>query len=377
MRFRSLLLALSLVLWLGSALSAQQPDASYRIRPGDELELSIYSLPQPMEQKYTVRADGAFYHPLLGGVPAAGRTVDDVRADVARRLKKRLRNPSFELGILTYAKSEVAVLGEVKNQGRYAIAPGANVLDVLALAGGLTEKADPQGALIQRKNTNIEVDLSPPGGATSPLALANGDILYVYAGNRISIAGEVQKPGIYAVSRRSTNPLADAMKACGGPKATAAVHRAQLHRPSLAEPLIISVLPDSAGNYSEGALSLQDGDAIVIPEKQAMVLGNITKQGPIPLQGGETLLDVLTSSGLNADAELSHVVVLRAEGIKSGQPKQEEYDVREAFSPDKPGTGANVPIGDGDVVFVPQKGKGLLDNFGLLNLLFLVGSYLR
>lgn len=374
---RSHFLLLWLILGLSAGLLAQQPDANYRIRPGDELELSIFSLPQPIEQKYTVRADGAFYHPLLGAVPAAGRTVDDVRADVARILKKRLRNPRFELGILSYAKSEIAVLGEVKNQGRYSIAPGATVLDVLAMAGGLTDKADPQGALIQRKNTNIEVDLSPPEGQGAPLALAGGDILYVYAGNRISIAGEVQKPGIYAVSRRSSNPLADAMKACGGPKSTAAVNRAQLHRPSLGQPLTISVVPDASGNFSEDARHLQDGDAIVIPERQAMVLGNITKQGPIPLHGGETLLDVLTSGGVNPDSELSHVVVLRAEGIKSGQPKQEEYDVAQAFSPDKAASIASVAIHDGDVVFVPQKGKGLLDNFGLLNLLFLVGSYLR
>ncbi|GMU52108.1 MAG: hypothetical protein AMXMBFR33_12540 [Candidatus Xenobia bacterium] len=374
LRSRTTLFWLALTM-LAQLVAAQELDQStYRIRPGDEIEISIFSLPQ-QERKYTVRADGMLYHPLMGALPVAGKTLDDIRAEIRRRLTKRINNPSFEVGLLTYAKSEVAVLGEVRSQGRYPIERGATVLDVLALAGGLSEKADPHNALLQRRDKNVIVDLGPPSGTAQPIPILPGDILYVYAGNRISVAGEVQKPGIYAVSRTSQNPVADAIKAAGGVKSTAAVHRVKLQRATLPEPLVIRVVPDAQGGMQSEALSLQDGDTLVVPERQAMVLGEISKQGPIPLQGGEKLLDVLTASGVAREADLGQIIVVRAEDVQAGQNKHETYDVTEALTSGNPSdAAASVKINDGDVVFVPQRGKGIFDSMGLFNLLFLVRS---
>ena len=336
-------------------------DPRYRIQPGDELEFNVFSLPAT-EKKFIVRVDGGFYHPVIGEVKAAGLTLKELQANVSKRLSKELKNPTFELGLTNYAKSEVSVLGEVKNQGKFQILPGATVLDVLAQAGGLGEKADPESATLVRAGHNINIDLHPPTGSNQTLLRAEpGDILYVHAGNRISVAGEVQKPGVYAVSHHSTNPLVDALKEAGGAKSTGAVHRVKLIRPSLAEPLVLDGAPPEGANVTVTALL--DGDTLVVPVRQAIVLGTVSKQGPIPLEGGEGLIDVVSQGGLSTDSDLGHVVVVRSMDVKTGAGKREIYDIKDYFhqkkgKDGKPVASPKIDIADGDVVFVPAATKG-------------------
>ena len=347
-------------------------ERSYKLQVGDELELSFFALPA-LEKKCVIRADGRFCHSALGEVRARGLTLAQLQREIQRRARTELKNPSFHLGLLSYGKSEIAVLGEVGHQGKFPILPGASVLDVVAQAGGLNDKADPESASLLRGGKSIDIDLRPPSGdKIASMKLETGDILYIHAGNRISVAGEVQKPGIYAISRKSTNPVADALKAAGGAKSSSALQRVRLLRPTVAGPIIISAMPNKDGQMSKEAQTLQDGDTLVIPERQAVVLGASGKQGAVALHGGETLFDVVSANGVGEKAELNRVIVVRAEDVRAGRGKREEYNLQSFFKDRKDTT--PVPIYDGDLVYIPSRGdsKSLLDSSnGLLQMLFL------
>lgn len=350
--------------------SGKVTPANYRLQPGDELDLHIFSLPS-QDRNVEVRADGGFYHAVLGEVQAAGKTLAELRVEIGRRLARQLRNPTFQLGLKTYAKSEVSVLGEVKNQGKFSFYYGATVLDVLAQAGGLSEKADPEYATLLRSGRTIELDLKPPGpGASTPLPLQPEDIIYVHPGLRISVAGEVQKPAVYAISRRALSPIGEALKAAAGTKPTAALGRVKIIRPSEPAPLVIDL------DTAQGT-PLKDGDAVFVPERQALVLGATNKPGPVALANDQApLLDVLAGGGVTPDSDLSRVVVVRAAELRAKEPKREEYNLQE-FVEDGKGQPA-VFIRDGDLVYVPSvsKNPGLFDNpFNLLNIIFLARSF--
>jgi polysaccharide export outer membrane protein len=337
-------------------------DITYKIQAGDELELNVFSLPA-VDKKYVVRVDGGFYHPVIGEVKASGLTLKQLHAVLFKRLSRELKNPTFQLGLTSYAKREVSVLGEVRTQGKFSILPGATVLDVLALAGGLGDKADPESATLVRAGKNINIDLHPPSGSEQSALLAQpGDILYVHAGNRISVAGEVQKPGVYAVSRNSRDAVVAALKEAGGAKSTGAIHRVKLIRPTLSEPIILDGAPEVAANTTAPDQVLLDGDTLVVPVRQAILLGTVAKQGPVPLEGGEGLIDVVSQGGLSTDSDLAHVMVVRSRDVKSGDGKREVYNIRDYFKQKLDKNGKPVPspkidIQDGDVVYVGSSKK--------------------
>lgn len=350
--------------------SGRVTPANYRLQPGDELDLHIFALPS-QDRNVEIRADGGFYHAVIGEVQAAGHTLGDLRVEVARRLAKQLRNPAFQMGLKSYAKSEVAVLGEVKNQGKFSFYYGATVMDVLAQAGGLSEKADPEYATLLRNGRTQEITLKPPGpGSPAPLPMQPEDIIYVHPGLRISVAGEVQKPNVYAISSRAASPIGEALKAAAGSKPTAALGRLKIIRPSEPSPLVVDL------NNAQ-ATPLKDGDTVFVPERQALVLGATSKPGPVPLANEQApLLDVLAAGGVGQDSDLSQVVVVRAEQLRSKDPKREQYNIQD-FVMDGQAQPA-VFIGDGDLVYVPSvsKSAGLFDNpFNLLNIIFLARQF--
>ena len=356
----------------GPYLNPGSVDAkTHIIKSGDVLEIDIYSIPE-LVRSYQVRADGRFFHPVAGEVQASGLTVDKVEANLKRVFTKQLRYPAFKLGIQAMADKQASALGEVRAQGKFSIAAGTTLLDFLAQVGGLTPKADPEGAVIMRGGKQIPVDLSKDKkDEAAKIIMQSGDILYVNPGRRIGVSGEVYEKGIYAVSSRSTKPLEDAIKLAGGAKETAALNRVLLVRPSLSKPITLDLL---SKDPAKPLPALEDGDTLLIPARRALILGASDKQGQLPLTGSETLLDVVSQTGATR-GQLDHVVVIRAADVAAGVEKKEEYNLQEALREGK--MQAPVMIYDGDLVYVPPKPEGggvggaLQQVMPLMNLIYL------
>ncbi len=323
------------------------------LRVDDVLEFHVYALPE-VPKEFKIRVDGRFFHPVIGDIQAAGRTIDDLRAEVAKRLAKELRNPTFRIGVKEYATAEVSVLGEVTQQGNFQVKNGSTMLDVLAQAGGLGEKADRDEATVMRNGERITVSLHPEA---PPFVMQPGDILFVNTGLRITVSGEVNAPGVYAISRTAENPVGEALKRAGGAKHTSALNRVKLFRPTLPEPKIVQAVPIAGTEFV--AETLQDGDSLFIPPRQAVVVGAAGK--PVPLAGGETLLEVVSQAGVGENARLDEVALVRYEDMKSGNTeKREVYNVKKMLKGEKDEDTPEEPvhIHDGDLIYIPTKDKG-------------------
>jgi len=321
------------------------------IRPGDQLVFHIASLPD-VPSSYSVRVDGHFYHPLIGEVQASGKTLGDLRTELKQKLSKELRNPYFRLGLIQVAQHSVAVLGEANGQGTFQVGVGASILDVIAKAGGLSPKADSDRAVLIRGEEKIDVSLSPQdgGGLTK---VRSGDILYILPGSPVSVIGEVTVPGMYAVSRVNGDPR-KAILAAGGAKEEAALTRVRLIRATQPEPIILDLTPGSKETLPEAAQQLEEGDILVVPARQAVILGAVASPGPVPLRGDETLMDILPAR-VGEGSDVRHILVVRAENVKKDRDEREEYDLEEYFKKGK--ADIVVPIYDGDLVYVPAKDR--------------------
>ncbi len=360
--------------WACTTLGWAQPSldgpADRILQPGDQLEINIFTLPE-VEKKYQIRADGTFFHPFAGEVAASGKTLAQLEGLLRQRFTKELKKPAFRIGVTTMAETDCAVLGEVRNQGKFKIAPGSSVMDLLAQAGGVTEKADLDGAVILRAGKSLPIDLGPKGQAElSRLAVQKGDIVYVNRGKRVGVSGEVQSKGIYVVSSKSINPVEEAVKAAGGATEAGALNRVQIIRPSLSQPIEVNLLDPAVASK----IPLEDGDTVMLPARRVVVLGAVTKPGALNLVGKESLVDVVSTAGLSK-AKLDAVVVIRSKDVLAGSDKKEIYNLDSSF---KEGNAmVTVPVQDGDVVYVPtlEEGAGLMSSAsGLMTILYMARS---
>jgi polysaccharide export outer membrane protein len=146
-RVRAVLLAIAAVSVL-PALSglAQQPPVAdacplnFVIGPGDVLDIAVWDNAE-LTRTVPVRPDGKISLPLLNDITAAGLTPMELRETLTKALAEYIPRTTVSVLVREIHSFKVAVIGEVKTAGRYELHERATVLDVLAMAGGLTEYA--------------------------------------------------------------------------------------------------------------------------------------------------------------------------------------------------------------------------------------------
>jgi polysaccharide export outer membrane protein len=135
----------------GEQPEARRPaDSQYVIGPEDVLDIAVWNN-IPLSRTVPVRPDGKISLPLLNDVQAAGLTPMQLRDNIAKALATYISAPEVSVIVREVHSFKVAVIGEVKTPGRYELRSAATVLDVLALAGGLSEYAERGRIVILRR----------------------------------------------------------------------------------------------------------------------------------------------------------------------------------------------------------------------------------
>ncbi|MDE8650476.1 polysaccharide biosynthesis/export family protein [Novosphingobium album (ex Liu et al. 2023)] len=119
-----------------------QAMAQLRLKPYDTVIVRVYQEPQLGVENGTIDAAGNLVVPILGEVPAAGRSPYELSQDIAGRLGANLlRHPNVTVERTGGLLDRVTVTGAVKNPGVYTVKGPATLVDVLALAEGTTNVA--------------------------------------------------------------------------------------------------------------------------------------------------------------------------------------------------------------------------------------------
>ncbi len=125
-------------------------EQGYLLSPEDILEISVWR-EESLTKQVVVRPDGAFSFPLVGEVQATGKTVEDVRAEVAQRLKKYMPDPVVSVSVLKVTGYKIYVIGKVNKPGEFVTGRFVDVLQALAMAGGVTPFAAENDIRILRR----------------------------------------------------------------------------------------------------------------------------------------------------------------------------------------------------------------------------------
>jgi polysaccharide export outer membrane protein len=178
--------------WSLPALAQDEPQSDgenmavdYLVGAGDLLEVVIWKNAD-LSGVFRVRPDGKFSMPLIGNIFAAGRTTDEINAQIQEKLQLFIDTPYVSTIVRETTSNRVYVFGEVVNPGAYSISGTLTVLQAVALAGGFTKFADRERMVLirgsgerqQNFNLNYKKILSEPGAKYNML-LERGDTLVV------------------------------------------------------------------------------------------------------------------------------------------------------------------------------------------------------
>jgi len=123
--------------------------ADYIIGPEDILTV-VFWHDKDMSGDVVVRPDGMISLPLLRDIEAAGSTPDQLRARLVEAATKYLEDPDATVVVKEIKSRNVYITGNVAKPGVFPIANGMNVLQCIALAGGVLEYADTKNIVVIR-----------------------------------------------------------------------------------------------------------------------------------------------------------------------------------------------------------------------------------
>lgn len=344
------------------------PD-TYVLGPGDQIEISIYGEPD-LSRSAIIKPDGTIALALINEVKAAGKTTAQLETELTKMYAKYLKAPSISVVVRELRVDRVYLLGQVNKPGDYQLRPNVGIFELLASAGGPTNRADLAKAVIIRgKTETIKLDLVDAfaKNRTPDVKLQTGDVLFVpETDRRIVVLGEVSKPGAYDMleGQHVTQLLA----AAGGVTTKASLSKAFIMRDNTQLPIDLKRI--LAGDV-EANTALKPGDMLVVPESRdrVTILGAVHKPGPYDFAESMTLIDVIAlAGGPTAKGNLAEVQIVRLEG---GKAKTIQAKADRAIQGKD--ASQNLKLETGDLVFVPEAGMNIfeiLNTLSLFRLLF-------
>lgn len=151
------LIALGLAAMTLSACSSYRPappafhaalNEPYMLNSGDRVRVTVFEQAS-LTNNYSVDQSGYIAFPLIGSVPASGKTVKQLEGVIASKLRGGyLRDPDVSVEVDRYRP--IFIMGEVGGSGQYSYVPGMTVQKAIAAAGGFSPRANQENVDITR-----------------------------------------------------------------------------------------------------------------------------------------------------------------------------------------------------------------------------------
>jgi polysaccharide export outer membrane protein len=157
----------------------------YTIGSDDSLDILVWKQPD-LSGTVRVAGDGTITVPLLGNVPAAGKTTDQLAHALTTDLSRLVHNPKVTVRVANPQSQVVYVLGEINKPGMLALNSGEVLSQAIASAGGFTPYANLRKVRVVRREEGNPVEMvvnfakvQDGDDLTSDIALERGDTVIV------------------------------------------------------------------------------------------------------------------------------------------------------------------------------------------------------
>lgn len=205
-----------------SDLSADRGD--YLLGPGDLLEIKVFES-ERLNATVRVSSRGDVSLPLLGEINLKGKTAAEAERLIENRYRETyIRDPHVSIFVKEHFSQRVTVVGQVVHPGTYDYPSRLRLLDAIALAGGLREKAGsevhvrriggmPGGGAQQSVVVDLD-NLIKEGRTDLNIRINGGDVVFIPEAGSFFVDGAVRRPGEYLI--RGNMSLQEALLSAGG-----------------------------------------------------------------------------------------------------------------------------------------------------------------
>jgi polysaccharide biosynthesis/export protein len=252
------------------------------IGPGDQLTIDIFDTPE-LSSSARVSQNGEINLNVIGSIEVAGLTASQAARRIESELKSRglLIDPHVTVSISEYASQGATVTGEVHVPGLYPTLGSRRLLEMLALAGGVSSTAGKDVTIIHRGdpqhpvNIALVQNINALSSQQNPIILP-GDTIVIGKAGIIYILGAVAKPGGYLVDNNEHLSLLQAITLAGGWATTASLSQVRLVRkvPEGREEIKLDLKHVTYGQQAD--ITVNNNDILFVPSS---VLKTFAYQG--------------------------------------------------------------------------------------------------
>jgi polysaccharide biosynthesis/export protein len=275
----------------------------YLLGPGDVIELTVAGIPEMEKKPFPLDGQGNISVPYLGQVALLGLNARAAESELSRLYAvSLLEDPQVTLNIKEYRSQYYYVMGAVRQGGKYALTQSTDLLDALATAGGLTDKAD-SNIRIHRSSQQRSSGSSVPGGPfeinlTALLAREqDGDGISIFSGDVVEVSerkektyyvlGDILRPGAFMIDSKKRMHLSRALANAGGMLRTAAGKKVLIIRynetSAFPEQIMIDAYAVLKGASRD--IELCENDIVLVPGSASKTLGKSLLGGVTSLLG--------------------------------------------------------------------------------------------
>ncbi len=212
----------------------------YRVGAGDILAVTVWDHPEltnparyqtPEGVGQRVSPDGSMFFPYAGMIQAEGKTVEQIRDELAQALTRYINKPQVDVRVIGFRSKKVNVTGAVRQPKELPITDvPLTLVNAINAAGGPTlgepltgmtlPEADLEDIRVMRQDRELHVsllDIYQRANLEQNVILQDGDVVYVAdkRNKEIYVMGEVNRPGLQYLGRGKLT-LAAAIQLSGG-----------------------------------------------------------------------------------------------------------------------------------------------------------------
>jgi polysaccharide export outer membrane protein len=293
----------------GSNAILVSPEEDYRIGPNDVIDVQVQNAPE-LSRTFRVTAAGTFLMPYIGRVTAVKKTTEELAQSIANGLRgDYLKDPKVVVTVKEFNSRSFFIQGSVRSPGVFQIEGRPSMLELITLAGGLSEKHGANAYIIRRIKTTEHKGTEPgimttaaaPNGANAEqepateesakyelksaninglltghfdqdVLLEPGDIINIPPSDVFFVAGEVNAPGSFALKEGTT--LRQAISLAQGTNYKAALNRGVVYRENASgkrEEVHVDIGAVMGGKKDD--IVIMANDIIMVPNSRSKTFG--------------------------------------------------------------------------------------------------------